>query len=518
MRRISHGSTATPSDKSNEQVLQELGSVVDKYHFPIATKPIVRPRFTRMFKDLADDEKCLIPDTNGMLGKLSELGNLMRDRDFDSQFNSILPAVVTYFAQFINHDINFSDVKRVEGKPEVEILASKELKPWNEQLISERVSNRRAGMLELDCVYGRMQADVLPPRFKDNHDKMAIGTVSDSGDRPPGKDDFHDVVRGEKSASFKLDRTALIGDRRNDSNLILSQLHVAFLRAHNTIIDRKRCSYEEAKQILTKHYHWLILDSFLPAIVPKEIIEDVMANPRYHADDGLPFEFSVGAFRFGHSMIRRSYYYNHVNRGAPLAFLFTPSALSQNGGPPTPNEGPDSLPENRIIEWQDFLAKNKARQLRTLMVEPLFELLDDMNIPGVGEPSLAVQDLKRGYMMRIPTGQVIANRFGVKNPLTAADFERVSNSSGQFEVLKDSGMLECTPLSYYVLAEATKASDKRLGQLGEVGGRIVAEVLIALLRDRPDSIIDSDWRPDPDFGLTKGTFFLSDFLRLADVL
>ena len=221
MRRISHGSTATPSDKSNEQVLQELGSVVDKYHFPIATKPIVRPRFTRMFKDLADDEKCLIPDTNGMLGKLSELGNLMRDRDFDSQFNSILPAVVTYFAQFINHDINFSDVKRVEGKPEVEILASKELKPWSEQLISERVSNRRAGMLELDCVYGRMQADVLPPRFKDNHDKMPIGTVSDSGDRPPGKDDFHDVVRGEKSASFKLDRTALICDRRNDSNLIL---------------------------------------------------------------------------------------------------------------------------------------------------------------------------------------------------------------------------------------------------------------------------------------------------------
>jgi hypothetical protein len=74
-------------------------------------------------------------------------------------------------------------------------------------------------------------------------------------------------------------------------------------------------------------------------------------------------------------------------------------------------------------------------------------------------------------------------------------------------------MLECTPLSFYVLAEAARAGN---GKLGEVGGRIVAEVLIGLLRDRPDSIIGSKWTPD--LGSKAETFFLSDLLKLAGVL
>jgi hypothetical protein len=323
------------------------------------------------------------------------------------------------------------------------------------------------------------------------------------------------------SRSFKKDRTALIADRRNDSNIILSQLHVAFLRAHNRIVEMKKCSYKEAKQILTQHYHWLILDSFLRKLVPETIIKDVIDNPkpRYHADQGLPFEFSAGAFRFGHSMIRPSYYYNHVNQGTPLATLFTPVALTINSGAPTPNEGFPTLPEERIIQWSDFLLKNKARKIRTQMVDPLFKLLEDMNIPGKGEPSLAVQDLKRGFMMRIPTGQHIAKELGVKNPLTADDFK--THCPTQFDLLDDAKLLECTPLSFYVLVEAQVADAERetkTGQLGEVGGRLVAEVLIGLLRDRPDSIINSDWTPDPKFGLNPGTFLLPDLLRLAEVL
>src|ERR1041385_7576942 len=306
MRRITHGSTSTPSDKTTEQVLEELGNVVDQYHFPIATKGVEHPPFTYMFGDLAENKACLIPQTSETLEHLSNLGAAMRDTDFDPTFDSEIPSAYTYLAQLVNHDINFTDVKKDNGDTDFQFLASADLAPWDDGKIMERVSNKRGGMLELDCVYGRMQADVLPPREKDNHDKMALGTVSPSGDRPKGKDkdDFHDVVRGERSETFKLDRTALIGDRRNDSNLIVSQLQVAFLRAHNAIIDAKKCSYEEAKQILRRHYHWLILHDFLPAIVPQEIIEKVKSEPHYHAEQGLPFEFSVGAFRFGHCMVR----------------------------------------------------------------------------------------------------------------------------------------------------------------------------------------------------------------------
>jgi hypothetical protein len=469
-----------------------------------------------MFGDLAGDNKCLIPQTDETLQHLSNLGAAMRDKKFDPVFDSKIPSIYTYFAQLVNHDVNFTDVKKDNGDTDFQFLANVELKPWDDEAIHQKVSNKRAGMLELDCVYGKMQADVLPPRDKNNPDKMALGKVSQSGDRPKGKnaDDWHDLVRGERSQSFKLDRTALIGDRRNDSNLIVSQLHVAFLRAHNAIIDARKCSYKEAKQILVKHYQWLILHDFLPAIVPGEIIEKVNNDSRYRASQGLPFEFSVGAFRFGHSMVRRNYYYNDNFPGVSLAFLTTVVALSRGGFEPTPNEGPSNLPENRIIQWENFLdgPGNKARALRTEIVEPLFELLDEINIDVPGERSLAVQDLKRGYMMRIPTGQIIAEYLKVQNPLSPADIKEFSTPE-QFQVLQDAKMLECTPLSFYVLAEAARAGN---GKLGEVGGRIVAEVLIGLLRDRPDSIIGSKWTPD--LGSKAETFFLSDLLKLAGVL
>ena len=517
MRRISHGSTTGPKAKSADEVLQELGEVANQYFFPVVEEAAEHPRFTYMFPELANDKKCLIPQSEKTLGYLSSLGKWMRDKEDDPKFDSTIPSAYTYFSQLVNHDINFTDVKKEDGITDFQFLDDSKLEPWTDQMISERVSNKRAGLLELDCVYGIMQGGVLPPRDLTNPHKMALGKVSPLKERPEGKDEYNDLVRGPMSTDLKRDRTALIGDRRNDSNIIISQLHVAFLRAHNAIIDKKKCSYGEAKQILQQHYHWLILHEFLPAIVPDSIIKIVESAPIYNASQGLPFEFSVGAFRFGHSMVRRSYYLNDLVQKDSLARFFTVVVLSENGFSPTPGKGLPNIADYRIIQWRNFLAggKNTARAIRTEMVEPLFELLDEVNIEKLpGERRLTVQDLKRAYMMRIPTGQVIAEQLKIENPLTAADIEEVSTTD-QLKVLKDSEMLQRTPLSFYVLAEAAKANN---GKLGEVGGRLVAEVLIGLLRDRPDSIIGNGWKPDPDLALTPGTFFLSDLLRLAGVL
>ena len=515
MRRISHGTTTPPSDKTRETVLQELGEVANEYYFPQAAQPAVNQPFRHWFEDLAHDEKCLIPETDDTLKHLSDLGEAMRDTEFDPDGNSMIPAAYTYFAQFVNHDINFTDVKKEPDQTDFQLLDENTLKPWTDQEIAKKVSNKRGGMLDLECLYGAMQADVLPPRQPDNPDKMALGKVSHHAGLPKGKDEFSDLVRGPKSAELKIDRTALIGDRRNDTNIILSQLHVAFLRAHNAIIDRERTTFIEAKQLLQKHYHWLILHDFLPRIVTDETIKAVLDSPQFDASEGLPYEFSVGAFRFGHSMIRRRYYYNESVGGEEnLGRLFT-SVVLCNGLAPKPGEGYSNIRDSRIIRWRNFItdsAVNKARKFRTLMVEPLYELLDDIhavNIPG--ERSLAVQDLKRGYLLRVPSGQVIAEQLKVE-PLNEAKLEKATTPQ-QFQVLKDGGMVECTPLSFYVLAEAALTED---GKLGEVGGRLVAEVVIGLLRDRQDSIVDANWTPD--FGLKKGTFFLPDLLRLAGVL
>lgn len=519
MRRINHGATTPPSDKTNKQVLEELGEVANQYFFPEAEQPAANQPFTYMFDDLAHDTRCLIPETDQTLRHLSALGEAMRDVKFDPEGNSTIPAAYTYFAQFVNHDINFTDVKKRHKETDFEFLADDCLAPWTDQMIADRVRNKRGGLLELDCLYGVMQGTLLPPRELKNHDKMALGKVSPhERGLPEGKDADNDLVRGPTTQNLRNDRTALIGDRRNDSNIILSQLHVAFLRAHNRIIDEKKCTYVEAKQILQKYYHWLILHDFLPAIVTGETIKAVLDSPRYHAKQGLPFEFSVGAFRFGHSMVRQRYYYNESVGEESLKRLFT-SVVLCDGLVPTPGKGPPNIKENRIIRWRDFVTDtgtqaNRARKFRTLMVEPLYELLDEIHALHVpGERSLAVQDLKRSYLMRIPTGQAIAHRLEVKHPLTPADFEAVTTPR-QFEVLKEGGMLERTPLSFYVLAEAARAGN---GKLGEVGGRLVAEVLIGLLRDRADSIVGSKWTPDTDFSFKQGTFYLSDLLRLATV-
>jgi hypothetical protein len=196
----------------------------------------------------------------------------------------------------------------------------------------------------------------------------------------------------------------------------------------------------------------------------------------------------------------------------PFSLLPTMLVFS-NDFKPAFGKGPANLPQRAIIEWQKFVnGKNAARALRTEMVEPLFELVNESGQKVDGEMRLAVQDLKRAYMMRIPTGQAIADQLGVSR-LTEEDI-KTNTTPEQFKTLQAAGFLNRTPLTFYILVEAKKAN----GKLGPVGSTIVAKILISFIRNAPDSIIGSGWTPDPDLILTGSTFSLPDLLRLAGVL
>ena len=83
-------------------------------------------------------------------------------------------------------------------------------------------------------------------------------------------------------------------------------------------------------------------------------------------------------------------------------------------------------------------------------------------------------------------------------------------------MLRGAGFLERTPLWYYVLAEASVLGQGR--RLGPVGGTIVAEVLVGLVRRSPNSILRNDgWQPTLPGG-QQGRFALPDLLRFAGVL
>ncbi|MGB9177994.1 MAG: peroxidase family protein [Pyrinomonadaceae bacterium] len=549
MQRIAHGSNSIQLDEApllaveegnNNPALAIHTAAVATAVASTAVAPAASavPHFTYLFEDLVEKPDKLLPDmaeAPSILEDLKELGMSMRDVEQKADGNSNIPSAYTYFGQFVDHDITFTDVKKPEGFTDAKVLGTDtQLSPLSLDEI-HKIKNKRASILELDCVYGIIPSEKEeerkpPPRktLPDNPAMMALGLVSESGDRPPGKTrDDYDLCRNKKSASDngKFDRAAFIPDPRNDSNLIVSQLHVAFLRAHNELV-RRGNSFDQARLILRDCYHRIIIQDFLIRIADPDVVRQVLSsskplyNPPKEGAFSLPLEFTVAAYRFGHSMIRKRYYVNDSARSLSLGKLFMLIVLGQ-GFEPKPGKGADTLPENMIVQWEAFLTggQNMARQLNTRMVEPLFNLLDELDRPVDGEKSLAVQDLKRGYMLRIPTGQAIAERLEIANPLTTAQIEDLARkvSDAQYTALtkKETKLSSRTPLWFYILAEA-----KILGKedrLGPVGSRLVAEVFIGLICRIPDSYLNVGWQHG-ELGSKKGEFNLTDLLRLANVL
>jgi hypothetical protein len=113
--------------------------------------------------------------------------------------------------------------------------------------------------------------------------------------------------------------------------------------------------------------------------------------------------------------------------------------------------------------------------------------------------SLAVRDLLRGEATGLPSGEAVAAHLGV--PVLDAAHRGDGFDGG-------------TPLWYYLLKEA-----EHLGggiRLGPVGGLIVTEVLIGLLRADPESwlAVQPGWTPTlPAAG---DRFGLADLLLLTE--
>ena len=101
----------------------------------------------------------------------------------------------------------------------------------------------------------------------------------------------------------------------------MSQLHLAFLKFHNAVLTDVKAAigathtleevFEETQRIVRWHYQWLVLHEFLPATIGATLAHDIATNGRkffaWRNDPYIPVEFSVAAYRFGHSQVRPSY-------------------------------------------------------------------------------------------------------------------------------------------------------------------------------------------------------------------
>jgi hypothetical protein len=464
-----------------------------------------------MFPKLQADPDALLPDSKPeeTVRNLIALGKTMSEPGDDPGFDSTIPAAYTYFGQFVDHDISL-----VSG--EVGDLDDPKLKPPPQDQILSKLENRRTPVPDLDSVYGVTSDGTPVPRVCS---ELVVSPVSPSpklGPRPPMRDENNDLPRKPRSDRPDIDCEALIGDARNDENLIISQMHVAFLRAHRSLVVGHGLTFSEARKTLVQHYQWLIVHDFLKRIVGAETVNEILTyGTKFFrppvCDIYMPLEFSAAAYRFGHSMVRSSYDYNVNFPAATLKQLFSITAFS--GG----LDDFDHVPESWIVQWEKFLeGGNRARRVDTRLVEPLYALQDTVGQPVGGvKGSLAVRNLLRGYLLRMPTGQKVAQVLGLPT-MSEKEIERVASKVNpkQAEVLREAGFLGRTPLWYYILAESAAKSSS--GGLGPVGGTIVAEVLIGLVRWSEDSILSKPgWKPT--LGSQPGRFTLIDFFRLAGV-
>jgi len=502
-----------------------------RYHGePVTTNAFTEAppgRFGFMFGDLASKPENRLPEGPDTIEALRQLGRSMGEDPSNEE--SGIPAAFTYFGQFIDHDITLTEIEQPRDGAPPDIFNVIELPDFpvlTPEQVATRLLNRRTGVLDLDSVY---QLDGAQGA-RDPDGAMVLGSVTEVPEelRPIKTADLHhDLPRLPPQADRELDRKAIIGDARNDENLVIAQLHVAFLRAHNALMRRDGLDAGQARRAIRRRYQWAVLHDFLPRICAPRVMQTLHEDgaTAWRAERAsalfMPIEFSAAAYRFGHSMVRQEYDYNDTFKPegglarATFNFMFTFTALSGDIQPePGENHQFPSLPNNWIIDWVRFFdhgataGPNPARKIDTRISPELANLRDQVGMPI---PSimgrLAARNLLRGYLLGLPTGQAVAARLGVDGPDAAAILAAVPETNrARFAA---AGFHLATPLWFYILAEAAAAEGKHLGSVGSV---IVADTLWNHVRFADDSVlVDPPTRAELD----TGEFTLRGLIRIG---
>ena len=437
------------------------------------TRANPRGHYSRLF------QKPAAPVTSEQEPRLIELGQAMR-YEIERE-GTLTPRVgFTYFGQFLGHDLTH-DVTPLAG-------------PYSDPA---RTPNYRTPSFDLDHVYGG--GPKTSPYLYEGEpgaETFNIGATTPTGylrDLP--------LKQG----------TVLIGDqqdRRNLDNLILRQLHVVFLKFHNEAIKQVGSEsalasldelgsgtlFERAQRLVRWHYQWIIRHDFLPRILHPNTWNYQEGRTLSHPEPGknysVPIEFSLAAFRFGHSMVRNAYRLNCRQKRVLISELM---ALGQSASP---------IPDDYLIEWgtffdgmptsgpqasSNYIDTSISRAMHGLSPNTI-RLSDRCESP---DPSnLPVRTLLRGARAGLPSGQEVAEallaqgRIKSDDCLTSAQLTQdTCDQSGT--VLHRTGLEQNTPLFYYLLKEAELNGGGIA--LGPIGSHIVSEVIQGALEADPDS-------------------------------
>ena len=167
-----------------------------------------------------------------------------------------IPAAYTYFGQFIDHDLTFDPASSLQKQNDPDALV-----------------DYRTPRFDLDNVYGRGPDD-QPYMYTDDGKRFVLGNPMTGA--PEVNANSHDLQRNGQTPA-----RALIGDPRNDENVIVSQLQGLWHRFHNKVVaDNPSLSFPEAQQLVRFHYQWILLHDFLPTIIERKCLRESYRTAR----------------------------------------------------------------------------------------------------------------------------------------------------------------------------------------------------------------------------------------------
>lgn len=459
-----------------------------------------------------------------LLAKLA--GRMTEEVDRETSFNPALPAGYTYIGQLLAHDMVMSDSSLVDPR-----------------IAPATLRNHRTERLLLETVYGG-GPEVSPfayglEAFADESPyRMRLGRVVHGDPQAPESWPLRDIARAAPEllndipyiGRWQKLRTTLIADHRNDDNLVLSQLLVLMHIAHNQLCNRvleasrgmapddplrllprdRARVFRVVRKLMIRIWQRIVLKDYLKRLLHPGVYaayDDPSGpwKPKFDTaeDRRMPVEFSHGAFRMGHAMVRDAY---RISTPAEHETPFESSLddllnLSSTGTKPD-----FPLLANWIVRWSHFFAfPSEARSPDgRALPEPQPSRKIAPSVVGAMAPEtersdgygrgLPYRDLVSAVEIGTRSARSLAGQFARLLPTAAAASRAIpegkhgleteiatwiSAGSEIFSKAEAEVISSDPPLPFFTLFEAAHEADG--GRLGFVGSTVVAETVAVAL-------------------------------------
>jgi hypothetical protein len=437
--------------------------------------------------------------------------------------NPFIPSGYTYLLQFVAHDLVHSAIPlSVAGG------------------LGGGTTNARRTPLRLETLYGSGPVGsphiyALDAPNDDRRTKLRLGRMRWKENEPASGCPFRDIARTPAENVTGIDRSiagvrvalteALVADPRNDDHAVMSQLTALLALLHNGLIDIIRrhegnsgpngkfgAAYKRflcAREALITIYHNVLRQDLMRRVIhpavyavyhgpSADFIDRPHSAQRFPTGGWeIPLEFSHGAFRFGHAMVRPEYQINDLSLH-DLNNTLEKSSVNDPANMP--------LDETWMVQWSRFFEINGSTPNFSRRIGPHLSdgLGNDQIFPAFDETErvgLLYRDLLGAGLAGMWSVDALIAEIGNRRPQRIAASRLLTDRayrvdqlrewlvSGQaYGALTDADIETLSnepPLPFFILFEAMQQTEGL--QLGLLGSIIVSETIFGALASDPQS-------------------------------